>query len=424
MRLSLLKINSIWNLFGSIIPMLLGLITIPYLIEHIGLEKFGVLTLIWALIGYFSLFDFGIGRALTLQVSFHLSDGSKEKLPGIIKTGVFLMLLFGVIGGGILAVSANQLGIKWLNVSPPIQASTVNTLLIASLGIPLTTIVSGLKGVLEGYEDFKITNIFRILLGLANFGFPALTVMFWGPSLEWMVFSLVLARFIVTIAHLIAVNYKISNWLSSKILNRKQLYKILSFGAWMTLSNIISPLMVTADRFIISYLLGASIVAYYTVPFDIIVRLLVIPAALTGVLFPRFAFLYNNNKEEMKRLYSKSTKTIALVMASLSLMIAIGSYWGLSIWIGIEFAKASWAIASILAVGLFFNSLAQVPHAAIQATGDVKSTSLVHLFEFIIYIPLLFLFLKFYGITGAAIVWVMRVLCDYLVLNYLRMKKL
>jgi len=423
-KLTLLKINSIWNLFGSIIPMLLGLITIPYLIGHVGLEKFGVLTLIWTLIGYFSLFDFGIGRALTHQVSFCFSEGSVDKLPSIIKTGLFLMFIFGIIGGLILALASDQLGYEWLNVSTSIQATTINSLLIASLGIPMTTVVSGLKGVLEGYEDFKTTNILRILLGLANFGLPALTVMLFGPSLELMVFSLVFARFIVLIAHVIAINYKISNWLNFEILHKKQIFKILSFGTWMTLSNIISPLMVTADRFIISYILGAGFVAYYTVPFDIIVRLLVIPAALTGVLFPRFTFLYNNNKEEIKRLYTKSTKTIALVMASLSLMIAIGSYWGLSFWIGIDFAKASWAIASILAIGLFFNSIAQIPHATIQATGDVKSTSLIHLVEFILYIPLLLVFLKLYGVIGAAIVWVIRVLCDYIVLNLLAKKKI
>jgi O-antigen/teichoic acid export membrane protein len=424
MKLSSLKINSIWNLFGSIFPMLLGLVTIPYLIAHVGVEKFGILTLIWTLIGYFSLFDFGIGRALTIQVSNNLSKGTVEKLPGIIKTGVFLMFLFGILGGALLVLTSKQLGYKWLNVNSSIQETTYYSLLIASIGIPLTTIVSGLKGVLEGYEDFKTTNILKVLLGLANFGLPALTVMFFGPSLEWMVFSLIFSRFIIIIAHLIAVNYKISNWLSSKLLNKKQLTEILSFGAWMTLSNIISPLMVTADRFIISYMLGASFVAYYTVPFDMIVRLLVIPAALTGVLFPRFAFLYNNNKEEMRRLYSKSTKTIALGMATISLLIAIGSYWGLSFWLGVDFAKASWIIASILAIGLFFNSLAQIPHAAIQATGDVKSTSIVHLFEFIIYIPLLFIFLNLYGVVGAAIVWVIRVLFDYLILNFIKKKKI
>lgn len=422
MKLSLLRINSLWNLLGSIIPMLLGLVTIPYLLVNVGVEKFGILTLIWTLIGYFSLFDFGIGRALTIQVSYNLSEGTADKLPRIIKTGVFLMFLFGILGGVLLALTSNQLGYNWLNVNSSIQETTYYSLLIASIGIPLTTIVSGLKGVLEGYEDFKTTNILRILLGLANFGLPALTVMFFGPSLEWMIFSLVFSRFIIVIVHLIAVNYKISNWLSAKLLSKKQFTEMLSFGAWMTLSNIISPLMVTADRFIISYLLGASFVAYYTVPFDMIVRLLVIPAALTGVLFPRFAFLYKNNKEDMKKLYSKSTKTIALVMSTISLVIALGSYWGLSFWLGIDFAKASWMIASILAIGLFFNSLAQIPHAAIQATGDVKSTSMIHLFEFLLYIPLLFIFLNLYGVLGAAIVWVIRVLFDYLILNFIRKK--
>jgi O-antigen/teichoic acid export membrane protein len=59
-----LKRNTIWNLAGTGLPLLLGAITIPYLIARVGVEAFGVLTLVWALIGYFSLFDFGLGAHL------------------------------------------------------------------------------------------------------------------------------------------------------------------------------------------------------------------------------------------------------------------------------------------------------------------------------------------------------------------------
>lgn len=421
-----LKKNTIWSLVGSIAPMLLGLVTIPYLIKQIQVEAFGILTLVWSLIGYFSVFDFGIGRALTHQVSSNVSNNLEQNLPSVIKTGLLFMLSTGVFGGVILAIASPQLGTHWLNVSKSLETDTIKCLLIAAIGIPLTTITSGLKGILEGYEDFKSASILRIVLGLSNFGLPALTVMFLGKSLELMVLSLVVARFIVMIAHILVINKRLPvyNLMRASLADKDKIKSLVSFGAWMTLSNIISPLMVTADRFIISFMLGAGLVAFYTVPFDFIVRLLIIPAALTGVLFPRFTYLFQNEIGQIKLLYKKSFVLIFSVMGLISLGLAIGSHFGLTIWLGENFADHSWVIASILAIGLLFNSLAQIPHATIQASGDIKITSLIHLCEFMLYVPLLYVALHYYGLVGAAIVWVLRVFADLIVLSVYAKKKI
>ena len=75
-----IKQSTIWNLIGNILPLLIGLLCIPFLVKNIGIERFGVLTLIWTLIGYFSIFDFGIGRALTYSVSIQKTENDNNKL--------------------------------------------------------------------------------------------------------------------------------------------------------------------------------------------------------------------------------------------------------------------------------------------------------------------------------------------------------
>lgn len=65
----LLARNTLWNLAAQILPMAVALFAIPILIRGIGVPRFGVLSLAWIVIGYFSLFDFGMGRALTKLVA-------------------------------------------------------------------------------------------------------------------------------------------------------------------------------------------------------------------------------------------------------------------------------------------------------------------------------------------------------------------
>src|SRR5260370_40800032 len=71
----LLARNTVWNLLGSGAPMIVAVVCIPILIRGLGKERFGVLTLAWALIGYASLFDLGLGRALTQLVARKLGAG-------------------------------------------------------------------------------------------------------------------------------------------------------------------------------------------------------------------------------------------------------------------------------------------------------------------------------------------------------------
>jgi O-antigen/teichoic acid export membrane protein len=392
------------------------MITIPYLIKEIGVETFGVLTLTWALIGYFSLFDFGLGRALTQQIAVTRSTGELADLPSLVKTGVWFTAGTGVAGGLILAALTPQLAENWLNVSKSLQPSTGQALLLASVGIPLTTVTTGLRGILEAFEDFKVVSSLRIGLGAANFGFPAISVLIVGNSLPWMVSSLIVARAIILVAHVWYVNRKLpSDWASAEFSN-KNIHALLSFGGWMTISNIVGPLMVTADRFFISGVLGAAVVAYYTVPFEVVIRVLILPGAFMSVMFPRFATVIKSDPFEAKRLYRISIAIVIAALLPVCIIIALGAKLGLKLWLGEAFAEQSWVIVCVMALGLLLNGIASVPFAAIQAAGDVQKTAYLHLIELIIYVPILYASMRFMGIIGAAVAWTVRASIDLIAL--------
>lgn len=418
-----LRRNTIWNLAGIGLPLLLAAVTIPYLIRQVGLEAFGILTLVWALIGYFSLFDFGLGRALTQQVAAARSAGLEASLPVLVKTGLWFNAGTGLVGGMVLAALAYPLAQRWLNVSLPLQSDTLAALLIAALGIPFTTATTGLRGILEAYEDFRSVNLLRMVLGAANFGLPALTVMFLNTSLAWMVAGLIGARVVVFLLHARMVHSKLPpGWIKAEF-SQDRMRGLLGFGAWMTVSNIISPLMVTADRFIISGVLGAGVVAYYTVPSEALVRVLIIPGALTAALFPRLTILMANDAAGAGRLYRKCLKIVTAALLPVCLVIGLGSRWGLTLWLGEDFATHSWAVVSVMAAGLLLNGIAHVPFAAIQASGDARTTACLHLVELALYIPLLFFCMQAFGILGAAMAWTARVAVDFLALMYFAMRK-
>jgi O-antigen/teichoic acid export membrane protein len=91
--------GAIWTLLSLGSPMLVAVVTIPALIRTLGAERFGILTIAWMLIGYCSLFDLGLGRALTRLVAEGLgAEPRSEKssaLPSTVWTALLLMLGLG-----------------------------------------------------------------------------------------------------------------------------------------------------------------------------------------------------------------------------------------------------------------------------------------------------------------------------------------
>jgi len=67
-------------------------------------------------VGYFSLFDMGLGRALTKLVSERLGDGRLDELGNLIWTALFLIVVLGFIGATAVYFGADPLIRHVLNV--------------------------------------------------------------------------------------------------------------------------------------------------------------------------------------------------------------------------------------------------------------------------------------------------------------------
>ena len=49
------------NFFGLVLPTFVSLVTVPSYIKLLGVERYGVISLVWTLIGYFGILDLGMG---------------------------------------------------------------------------------------------------------------------------------------------------------------------------------------------------------------------------------------------------------------------------------------------------------------------------------------------------------------------------
>ncbi|MGA3054582.1 MAG: flippase [Candidatus Korobacteraceae bacterium] len=411
----LLARNTVWNLAGQLLPMAVGLIALPPVVRAMGVARFGVLSLAWVVIGYFSLFDLGVGRALTKLVADKLAAQDLQAIPPLVWTSLWLLLLLGIAGGLITWTLAPWLVHQALKIPLGLQDETVRGFYLLALSIPVVTVTCGLRGVLEAQQRFRILNLIRVPMSVFSIAGPLLVLPFYS-SLVPVISVLLAGRIAGFAAHVYACFYAMPLLGRNFGLKRCLILPIIKLGGWMTVSNVVSPLMSYLDRFLIGSLLSVTALAYYTAPFDMVTRVTVIPGAVAGVLFPAFAWSLIQDPQRTGLLLRRGLTYIFVAVFPILLGIVALAPEGLRLWLGGAFAQHATVALRWLTAGVFVNCFAQVPLALIQSGGRPDITAKLHLIELPLYLAALWGLTRSLGIEGTAIAWAGRVTLDAVLL--------
>lgn len=422
-----MKIRNIsWTLGGLLAPIIVALISFPIIINNVGIERFGLLSLAWGLIGYAGIFDLGIGRATTQLVSKYIGLGDDLKAHFTLKMARKMSLTVGGIGAVILLILIFFGGWKIINVSKGLEKEVLFSFIIISFTIPFQCLSTMYRGYCEAYEKFKEISIARMFLGIMNFAGPC-GISYFSSSVPLMVFTLFFSRVIAVImfgymSKRLGTSKKYS--LSDVNTNRQHIRtELLSFGGWYTISSVISPFLVQVDKLFIGTFVSATAVGLYTIPYEVVTKTIIFATALSTVAFPRYAGLWIKNRKLAFREFNKWLGVLTLCMGGgcsiLAIILPDLLFW----WIGEVVTDDSLLVGRLLCVGIFFNAIGIMYYTLIHASGDSKSTAFIHMFELPVYLFILFTLILKYGVVGAALAWTLRMIIDSCLMAIVASKK-
>ncbi len=403
--------NSLYTMLGQGIPAVLALVAVPLLIRGIGNERYGFLSIGWVIAGYASLFDFGMGRALTKLVADRLGSGDRSGMGNLIGTALMTMGAVGTLGAALLAATTPLVFRYALKASPGFMHEAWAAWMLLALVVPVVILNSGVRGVLEAYQQFGVTNLVGVLIGIATFAVPIAMLPFTNSAVA-MVLGLAVVRLFGLFAFAWYVLKLVPETRRRLRIDRSVLRELLSFGGWITVSNLITPIMGSADRFLVSGVKSLGVVAYYTTPYDFLNRLLLLPSSVSKVAFPAFATMVQQDKDRTRAIYMYSSAAVLAMLLPLCFLLSAYSMEWLTLWVGPDFAAKSAPVAKWIAFGILANGLASVPYALIQGLGKPHLTATLHLLELPLYVAALWFLTTRYGLVGTAAAWTARVTLD------------
>ena len=407
---SLLR-SGAFSLATSAAPIVVALVAIPLLTRQLGTERLGLLALAWAWLGYAALLDFGLGRALTrLVAAVDAGEALDAPIGAFIATAHATLTLVGGVVGGIGALVAPWYVTHVLHVSDAMRMDALVSAIIFALTVPAITGASAPRAVLEARQQFRDVNLVRLPVSVGTFGVPLLLLPF-TASLTVIALTLAAVRLWAWWRYSALARRALPEQ-ADQHASRTYLRPLLRAGAWMTVSNVLSPLMTVADRFLIGSMISVSAVALYAVPWEAVTKLWIVPGALTMVLFPALSSVSAAEPQALGPLHMAAVRVITLIVTPVCAAACLLAPWLLHLAGGAQYAGASVVVLRILAVGVAANCIAAVPFTLIQASGRARWTATIHLLEILPYALLLWFGVQRFGIVGAAGAWSSRAIID------------
>lgn len=404
------------NLAGHGVPLLGALVAVPILTTALDPARFGFLALAWVITGYFGLFDFGTGRALT---HFIAQRAPAHDCADLIGTGLALVTLLGVVST-LLALGLSAPILDALALPSALRIEALGALRTLALTLLVLVPLGALRGVLEGYRDFATLTALRIPLGLYSYLAPAACALWWSTDLRALLLTLLLGRALSLLLHARAVRRHCPHLR----LERATLRPLIGFGGWSSVSSLIAPLLLQLDRVVVALRVSLAATGWYAVPADLIGRAAIVPAAVMGVYFPAFCRAMAEPRPALWRLFWQSGTVLLALLLPPMVLLALLAEPLLTLWLDATFAHHAAPVAQWLALGALISASAQPAFHLLQAAGQPRTTALIHLSEVLPFVLLLWTLTGALGIEGAAIAWVVRVSLSSLILNLLALRLL
>ena len=394
-------------------PALVGVLAVRSMLGTLGRTELGIFSLALGVGGLTTLLDLGIGRGLTRLVAL-ASEKKADNVNAAVSAGLVLLFVIGLFAGLAFFMLAPFVA-RYVKADPTALADAVVGFRWIGASIPFSLLAAGVLAVLEGHHEFGKTNLVRVPVGILTYLAPAVVSVQTG-NVAWAMMALSAARALalpLSVATLLRVHR-----LHNPGFRGAPFRELIRFSGWLTVSYLVAPIIAFGDRFYLAVVMTTATLAYYTVPFDAVFRLMALPSAGLNALFPALA---SSNGESLSRsnlvLVARDVYFDAFWFVPLA-SLALLSHSVLLLWLDADFANRADAILSTIAIGIFINGYSQLPLAILHAQGKTDVVAKIHVAELPIYTVILVFAVAMFGLLGAAIAWTLRAAIDFYALSW------
>jgi O-antigen/teichoic acid export membrane protein len=313
----------------------------PYVIDKLGVEQFGLWTLIYSLAGLFGLMDFGFATAAVKYVAEATGANDIDARNSTLAT---LLLIYLAIGGACLALVLLLAGPSsgWFELETGQRELFKPVLWLLGLAVALNFPASLFKACMSGAGRMDIVNAFDLLMVLVNVSLTYLLLEaglgMTGLALSTAITLIGTSLAMIPLAYRILPGFSVS-W---RLASRAQIKPLLSFSSYAFLANIALLISLRLDPVVIKLFMPLSAIALYAIAVKISEYVYLLNKQFSNALMPLISQLHGSGDgNSIRRIMVDGTRLLlAVALPGIALLYHYAAAL-IQLWLGPDFADSA-----------------------------------------------------------------------------------
>lgn len=280
--------DGVYNLVGAIIRLIVVSVTIPVLLRLIGIQEFGLWTLVSAAISIATLAEAGLSISTTVFLSKDLIRNDNVATSETLTITIGLMLLLATLAALVMIYGADFIVTLFSKLTPTEQETAVASIRIGSIVVWARLMQSVLIGPIQALHRFGILNVVNTFQAVVTNSVLVIVAAKGGLTVEMtMGIALVSVGFFLIF---VLVDYKLLEGRQIAIrLNRSKLNAIGRYSLLTWSSALGGQFFSQGDRLIVGSVLGTTVLGIYGAITSITVQITSLTAMALSPLLPRLS---------------------------------------------------------------------------------------------------------------------------------------
>ncbi len=393
--------NALSGAGSRLAMMVIGFSLTPYIIDKLGMGRYGLWAVVGSLAGYLGLLDFGLGGAFVKFMTEYVERGEHASARQVVTFGMFFYALLGLVLALPVMLLAPHI-VHAFNMAPneyPAAAQLLRVmfgLLVLSmiLGVPGMAVVSVQRMDLAsrngfiGYLAYALTTFvfLRAGLGITALVLSAVAQAVVGGGLQYAT----------------ARRHFGPLWHNPLRFDGAIVRPLFVFGGWTQLTSIFTIVNLDVGRFIAASLVNVTSVGYYEVGSKLAYFTRAFPSYALDALMPAAASANAQNDDaKLRRMYASGTRVSMFFTLAFVGFVAGGIDPMIRVWLGKPYPYVA-AIVFWLCVGYGVSALNGVGATIFRAMGTPRFETQYTIVGTIANIASTLVLARAYGIVGVA----------------------
>ncbi len=394
-------INIVTNYLKFFINIAVVLFMTPYVAGKLGIDLFGMWSLLLALFFAFSALDFGFSIAGVKYVGEYYGKRDFDGLNHVVSTLMVIYLgltLFCLI----LVTMIAQFLPEWLQIPPTEQEAFTRGFLILGCIMAFNFPASIYRSVLLGIGRMDLTNAADLTMALINAAI-IYTILEQGYSITAMAIShgtaqLAMSAVLIPVVHRQIPGFK----LSFKLFSKQEIYQLSSYSWFAFLGNVSTVIMLRMDPVIIKSYLPLAAVALYAIASKVGEYAFTLNKQFANALAPMVAQSYGRGDgDRIKMVLLEGTRLQLGVSLPILALLYFHAPTFIEAWMGSEYLD-SVPVLRILVLGVVCATIQLNPASVLIMTSRIRFVGYAGVAAALLNLIISIILVKVWGLEGVA----------------------